>query len=125
MIRLITALVLTVLLAALPGCQQQQLQQNAQIEQAKMQQEYQMNSDNNETKLLVSQINSQAESQRYALMNQGTVADNDQKERKLNEQVRQFDERMKQQSDKLNFDIKKHDDEVRLKEQQMRQKNSK
>lgn len=105
--------------------QQQQLQQNAQIEQAKMQQEYQMNSDNNETKLLVSQINSQAESQRYALMNQGTVADNDQKERKLNEQVRQFDERMKQQSDKLNFDIKKHDDEVRLKEQQMRQKNSK
>lgn len=105
--------------------QQQQLQQNAQIEQAKMQQEYQMNSDNNETKLLVSQINSQAESQRYALMNQGTVADNDQKERKLNEQVRQFDERMKQQSDKLNFDIKKHDDEVRLKEQQMRQNNSK
>ena len=84
-----------------------------------------MNSDNNETKLLVSQINSQAESQRYALMNQGTVADNDQKERKLNEQVRQFDERMKQQSNKLNFDIKKHDDEVRLKEQQMRQKNSK
>lgn len=105
--------------------QQQQIQQNAQIEQAKMKQEYQMNSDNNETKLLVSQINSQAESQRYALMNQGTVADNDQKERKLNEQVRQFDERMKQQSDKLNFDIKKHDDEVRLKEQQMRQKNSK
>jgi hypothetical protein len=90
-----------------------------------MKQEYQMNSDNNETKLLVSQINSQAESQRYALMNQGTVADNDQKERKLNEQVRQFDERMKQQSDKLNFDIKKHDDEVRLREQQMRQKNSK
>jgi len=105
--------------------QQQQIQQNAQIEEAKMKQEYQMNSDNNETKLLVSQINSQAESQRYALMNQGTVADNDQKERKLNEQVRQFDERMKQQSDKLNFDIKKHDDEVRLKEQQMRQKNSK
>lgn len=105
--------------------QQQQMQLNAQAEQQKQQLEYQINRDNNETKLLVAQINSQAESQRYALMNQGTVADNDQKERKLNEQVRQFDERMKQQADKLSFDIKKHDDEVRLKERQLRQKSSK
>lgn len=105
--------------------QQQQMQANAQIEHAKMQQAYQINSDNNETKILVAQLNAQAESQRYALMNQGTVADNDQKERKLNEQIRQFDERMKQQADKLSFDIKKHDDEVRLKERQMREKNSK
>lgn len=105
--------------------QQQQMQINAQAEQQKQQLEYQINRDNNETKLLVAQINSQAESQRYALMNQGTVADNDQKERKLNEQVRQFDERMRQQADKLNFDIKKHDDEVRLKERQLSQKNNK
>lgn len=105
--------------------QQQQMQMNAQAEQQKQQLEYQINRNNNETKLLVAQINSQAESQRYALMNQGTVADNDQKERKLNEQVRQFDERMKQQADKLSFDIKKHDDEVRLKERQLRQKSSK
>lgn len=105
--------------------QQQQMQLNAQAEQQKQQLEYQINRDNNETKLLVAQINSQAESQRYALMNQGTVADNDQKERKLNEQVRQFDERMKQQADKLSFDIKKHDDEVRLKERQLKQKDGK
>jgi hypothetical protein len=105
--------------------QQQQMQMNAQAEQQKQQLEYQINRNNNETKLLVAQINSQAESQRYALMNQGTVADNDQKERKLNEQVRQFDERMKQQADKLSFDIKKHDDEVRLKERQLKQKDGK
>ena len=105
--------------------QQQQLQQNAQIEQGKMQQTYQINSDNNEAKILVAQLNAQAENQRYALMNQGTVADNEQKERKLNEQIRQFDKRMQQQADKLAFDKKKHEDEARLKEQQLRQKNSK
>lgn len=104
--------------------QQQQMQMNAQVEQQKMQLQYQMNRDNNEAKVLTAQLNAQAESQRYALMNQGTVADNDQKERKLNEQVRQFDERMKQQADKLSFDIKKHDDEVKLRRQQLERQNA-
>lgn len=92
--------------------QQQQLQQKAQEAQMKMQQEYQINKDNNETKLLVAQINSQAESQRYALMNNGTVSDNELKEKKLSEQIRQFDERMQQQADKLSFEKKKHADEI-------------
>lgn len=92
--------------------QQQQLQQQAQEAQMKMQQEYQINKDNNETKLLVAQINSQAESQRYALMNNGTVNDNELKEKKLSEQIRQFDERMQQQADKLSFEKKKHADEI-------------
>lgn len=92
--------------------QQQQLQQKAQEAQMKMQQEYQINKDNNETKLLVAQINSQAESQRYALMNNGTVNDNELKEKKLSEQIRQFDERMQQQADKLSFEKKKHADEI-------------
>lgn len=104
--------------------QQQQMQMNAQVEQQKMQLQYQMNRDNNEAKVLTAQLNAQAESQRYALMNQGTVADNDQKERKLNEQVRQFDERMKQQADKLSFDIKKHDDDVKLRRQQLERQNA-
>ena len=78
----------------------------------KMQQEYQINKDNNETKLLVAQINSQAESQRYALMNNGTVNDNELKEKKLSEQIRQFDERMQQQADKLSFEKKKYADEI-------------
>ena len=77
-----------------------------------MQQNYQMNKDNNETKLLVAQINSQAESQRYAMMNDGTVNDNDLKERKLSEQVRQFNERMQQQADKLAFEKQKHADDI-------------
>lgn len=92
--------------------QQQKLQQQSQEAQMKMQQEYQINKDNNETKLLVAQINSQAESQRYALMNNGTVSDNELKERKLSEQIRQFDERMQQQADKLSFEKKKHADEI-------------
>lgn len=92
--------------------QQQQLQQQAQEKQMQMQQEYQINKDNNETKLLVAQINSQAESQRYALMNNGTVNDNEIKEKKLSEQIRQFDERMQQQADKLAFEKQKHADEV-------------
>lgn len=92
--------------------QQQQLQQQAQEKQMQMQQEYQINKDNNETKLLVAQINSQAESQRYALMNNGTVSDNEIKEKKLSEQIRQFDERMQQQADKLAFEKQKHADEV-------------
>lgn len=95
--------------------QQQQLQQQAQENQMKMQQEYQINKDNNETKLLVAQINSQAESQRYALMNNGTVSDNELKEKKLSEQIRQFDERMQQQAEKLSFEKQKHADEVQEK----------
>jgi hypothetical protein len=102
--------------------QQQQLQQQAQENQMKMQQEYQINKDNNETKLLVAQINAQAESQRYALMNDGTVSDNELKEKKLSEQVRQFDERMQQQADKLAFEKQKHSDDVQEKRRANRNK---
>lgn len=102
--------------------QQQQLQQQAQENQVKMQQEYQINKDNNETKLLVAQINAQAESQRYALMNDGTVSDNELKEKKLSEQVRQFDERMQQQADKLAFEKQKHSDDVQEKRRANRNK---
>ena len=95
--------------------QQQQLKQQAEQQQMQLQQQYQINKDNNETKLLVAQINSQAESQRYAMMNDGTVTDNKIKEKKLSEQVRQFDERMQQQADKLAFEKQKHADEVQEK----------
>ena len=102
--------------------QQQQIQINAQIAQQKQQMDYQMHKEDNETKLLVAQINSQAEAQRYAMMNDDTVEANAQKERKLDEQIRQFDERMQHESEKLAFDKQKHDDEVRLKNRQMNSK---
>ena len=95
--------------------QQQQLKQQAQQQQMQVQQNYQINKDNNETKLLVAQINSQAESQRYAMMNDGTVSGNEIKEKKLNEQIRQFNERMQQQADKLAFEKQKHTDEMQEK----------
>jgi len=95
--------------------QQQQLKQQAQQQQMQVQQNYQINKDNNETKLLVAQINSQAESQRYAMMNDGTVSGSEIKEKKLNEQIRQFNERMQQQADKLAFEKQKHTDEMQEK----------
>lgn len=49
--------------------QQQQLAMNAQMEQAKLQHEYQMNRENNETKILVANINSVAEQQRMEIIN--------------------------------------------------------
>lgn len=96
--------------------QQQQLQQNAQIEQAKMQQEYQMHAEDNETKIAVAEINSRAEEQRFAMMqddNQITADQQYQLEReKMQESTRQFNE-------KLKADKKKHEDDVRIKEKQI------
>lgn len=104
--------------------QQQQMQTNLQMAREKQQMDYQMHREDVEAKVLTAQINSRAEDQRYAMMNNDSAVDNDQKERKLSEQIRQFDERMKQQADKLNFDMKKHDDEVKLKERQMARSNT-
>ena len=49
--------------------QQMQIQQQASTEQDRMEQEYKINSENNETKILIAEINSQAEADRLALMN--------------------------------------------------------
>lgn len=48
--------------------EQQRIEQQAQTEQQKMQMEYQMHQEDNETKILVAQINGTAEEKRYAMM---------------------------------------------------------
>ena len=98
--------------------QQQQMQLNAQMEQQKQQLEYQMHQEDNETKLLVAEVNSQAEAQRFAMMNHDNAEANDLEREKLAENARQFDA-------KLALDKKKQADDARLKEKDINSKNKK
>jgi hypothetical protein len=117
--------------------QQQQLQQQQQIaemEQQTAMQEIQLkdtiNQRDNETKLMVAEINSQAEAERFAMMNNDADMDGikdderraedraDAKE-KLMQEMKEFDEKMSLERDKLKLAKKKQADDVRLKEKQI------
>lgn len=102
--------------------QQQQLMQEAQIEQAKMQQELAMRQQDNETRILVAQINSVAEQQRMEIMNH---EDGISKEQELTLKKKEMDQKAKEFREKLAFDKKKHEDDVRLKEKQINKTSSK
>ena len=93
--------------------QQQQLEQNAQLEQAKMEQEDALNQRDNETKILVAEIN--ANSKAEAEVNEEPVFSEESKA-KLMESIRQFDERLKLDKDKLEFDKTKHKEDNQLKD---------
>ena len=92
--------------------QQAQLQQQAQIEQAKMQMEYQKHQEDNETKILVAQINKQAEDERMIILNHDNAEANDIEREKMAEEARQFDA-------KLKLDQQKQKDDVKIKEKQI------
>ena len=92
--------------------QQQQIQMQAQQQEAQRQMQYQMHQEDNETKLLVAQINSVAESQRFAMMNHDNDEANAIEREKIAEGARQFNE-------KLALDKKKAADDARLKEKQI------
>lgn len=106
--------------------QQQQMQINAQVAEQQMQMQYQMHQEDNETKLLVAQINSQAEADRLALMNeeQGLTRaeETEYKNKELDQAAKEFDAKMQQEKAKLELEKQKHKDEVRLKEKQINQK---
>jgi len=119
---------------------QQQAQQQQQLEQQKMQaeqeakmQELQMkdmlNKRDNDTKVLVSQINSEAERARLALMNrdydENGVRDSEenQKEYEFREKEMKFKQELEKQ--KLEFEKQKHSDDVRLKEKQIAKQSQK
>ena len=97
--------------------QQAQLEQNAQIEQAKMEAQYQMHKEDNETKILVAQIGGQAEAERLAIINHEdglTKGEELKLEReKLGENARQFNE-------KIALEKQKQQDDARLKEKQIK-----
>ena len=98
---------------------QMQLQQQAQIEQMKSDREYQMHAEDNETKLLVAQINSRAEAQRFAMMNHDNDEANTIEREKMAETARQFDAKLRQDDKKLELEKQKQKDDVRIKEKQI------
>lgn len=101
--------------------QQMDIQQRAEAEQAKMEQEYRMNSENNETKILVAEINSQAEADRLAMMNNDTADVYTQKDKaELAEKIREFDLRLKLDRDKLEYDKLKTRKDQELKSKQIK-----
>ena len=86
-----------------------------------MEQEYKMNSENNETKIIVAEINSQAEADRLALMNHddGIEETEPSEEARANllEKMREFDQKLKLDREKLTFEKKKHKEDLALKDQ--------
>ena len=116
--------------------QQQQLeQQKIQAEQEARMQELQMkdmlNKRDNDTKVLVSQINSEAEKARLALMNRdydmnGVRDDEENEQTKKEFELKEKDLKFKQDLEKLKleFEKKKHEDDVRLKEKQIAKQKS-
>jgi hypothetical protein len=99
--------------------QQQEIEQNAQMEQAKMQQEDMLNQRDNETKILIAQINaSNKESEDGIIEPEYSQEAKD----KLMENMRQFDARLKLDRERLEFDKAKAKEDARLKEKQINKK---
>lgn len=106
--------------------QQMQIQQQAATEQARMEQEYKIHSEDNETKILIAEINSQAESDRLALMNKDYAEEDvyTQKDKaELAEKIREFDLRLKFDREKLAHEKSKDKKDQTLKSKQISKSN--
>lgn len=101
--------------------QQQQAQMEQQTELQKMQQEDLLNQRDNETKVLVAQINAQAKQENSAEdLNDGIEEPMSEADRaKLKESIRQFNEKMKLEREKLAIQKEKNAEDARLKEKQI------
>lgn len=93
--------------------QEQQMQQQAQIAQAQQEMQYKMHTEELENNILVAQINSEAEKERFAIMNDDAADDKALEREKLSEEARQFNEN-------LSFLKQKQRDDVKVKEQQIK-----
>lgn len=101
--------------------QQQQMQAQQQIVQleneqrlAEMQQKEQANIRDNETKIIVAQI--QASSKEDGISEPETNEDR----ANLREKIREFNEKMRLEKEKLSFEREKHSDDVRIKEKSLK-----
>lgn len=101
--------------------QQQQMQAQQQIVQleneqrlAEMQQKEQANIRDNETKIIVAQI--QASNKEDGISEPETNEDR----ANLREKIREFDEKMRLEKEKLSFEREKHSDDVRIKEKSLK-----
>lgn len=100
--------------------EQQQIQMQAQMKEAEMQQKTEMNIRDNETKILVATIAASAN------QSDGIIEPEYSEEAKANlqEKMRQFDERIKLDRDKFNFEKEKTKEELSIKRQQAKNKPS-
>lgn len=92
---------------------QQEVEAKNQLEQAKMQQEDRLNQRDNETKILIAQMQAYNKNSE----DDGIIEPEYSQEAKdkLMEQIREFDEKIKLDREKLNLDREKHKDDVTLK----------
>ena len=90
------------------------------MEQAKMQQEDRLNQRDNETKILIAQMQAYSKNSE----DDGIIEPEYSQEAKdkLMESIRQFDERIKLDREKLSLDKKKHEDDVLLKKKALDKK---
>ena len=95
--------------------QQQEIEARNQLEQAKMQQEDTLNQRDNETKVLITQMQLASKEDDGIQEPEYSQEAKD----KLLESMRQFDKRLKLDRDRLEFDKSKADTEARLKEKQI------
>ena len=90
---------------------EQQLQQQAEIANQQAQMQYQMHTEDNQTKIMVARINAEAENIRMALMNHDNDEANTLEREKIAEDARQFNKQTEFNEKKL-----KADTEVKLKQ---------
>lgn len=104
--------------------QQQQAQMQQQTEMQKMQQEDILNQRDNETKILVAQINAQSKLQDSEVdINDGIKEPmSEEAAAKLREQIREFDAKMTLEREKLKVQRDKQEEDARLKEKQINKK---
>lgn len=101
--------------------QQQQSEMEQQIEMQKLQQEDILNQRDNETKVLIAQINAQSKLQDTEVnINDGIQEPmSEEAAAKLREQIREFDSKIKLEREKLTFQKDKQAEDARLKEKQI------
>lgn len=100
--------------------QQQEIEQKAQMEHAKMQQEDALNQRDNETKILIAQINANSRNEEADTMEPEYSQE---AKDKLMEQIREFDEKLKLDKEKLFFEKDKAERDAKLKEKQINKAN--
>ena len=83
--------------------------------------QYRMHREDNDVKILVAKINSIAEEQRFELFSNDTLT----KEQEFELEKQKLSEASKQFEAKLKLEEKKHNDEIAIKEKQLRQKGGK
>ena len=104
--------------------QQQAEQMKQQTEMAKMEQENLLNERDNETKIIVAQINAQARQLDDADVVENVEGMSEESRAKLDEQIREFNARLSLDKERLEFDKQKAKTDARLKEKQINKKPS-